>query len=68
MEKGVLYHKNKVFTTAEKEYLIAIKLDPQLAAAHLHYGDLLKATRRPNAAEVEYKKTINKSLTNKKDN
>lgn len=48
---GTLYAQAQDWAHAEQEYSEAIRLQPELAAAHLHLGFVLSAEQKPNAAQ-----------------
>jgi len=50
-ELGTLYAMGGDWERAEPEFREAVRLDPQLALAHLHLGSVLQAEHKPGAAQ-----------------
>jgi len=52
---GIAYSRTNRLALAVSSYQQALKLDPQLAEAHLNLAYAYQRLRRPTAAKAEYK-------------
>ncbi|MBN1389651.1 MAG: tetratricopeptide repeat protein [Candidatus Thermoplasmatota archaeon] len=58
LDEGIEFHRKGDLKSAEMRYCSSLSFDPNNAATHVNYGDLLKQTMRPKAAEVEFRKAM----------
>lgn len=56
LDEGIELFRQGDLRGAEERFVQGLSFDPNSLELHLNYGDVLKATGRPKAAEVEYKK------------
>ncbi|MEA3559996.1 MAG: tetratricopeptide repeat protein [Candidatus Thermoplasmatota archaeon] len=56
LDEGIELHRRGRLSTAEEKYCESLGYDQNNASTHINYGDLLKNTKRPKGAEIEYNK------------
>lgn len=61
---GLIYHKDKQYSEAQKEFLDALSSDPSNTSAHYYLGNTLRATGQPEQAIVQYQKALELSPDN----
>jgi choline-sulfatase len=61
---GLIYHKDKQYSLAQKEFLDALSADPSNTSARYYFGNTLRATGQPEQALMQYQKALELSPDN----
>ncbi len=61
---GLIYHKDKQYSQAQKEFLDALSADPANTSARYYLGNTLRATGQPEQALIQYQKALELSPDN----
>ncbi len=61
---GLIYHKDKQYSEAQKEFLDALSADPSNTSARYYLGNTLRATGQPEQALIQYQKALELSPDN----
>jgi choline-sulfatase len=61
---GLIYHKDKQYTQAQKEFLDALSTDPSNTSAHYYLANTLRASGRHEQALIQYQKALELSPDN----
>ncbi|MCI0617498.1 sulfatase-like hydrolase/transferase, partial [bacterium] len=61
---GLIYHKDKQYSQAQKEFLDALSADPSNTSAHYYLANTLRATGQHEQALIQYQKALQLSPDN----
>jgi tetratricopeptide (TPR) repeat protein len=61
---GLIYHKDKQYSLAQKEFLDALSADPSNTSAHYYLANTLRATGQHEQALIQYQKALELSPDN----
>jgi choline-sulfatase len=61
---GLIYHKDKQYSQAQKEFLDALSADPSNTSAHYYLANTLRATGQHEQALIQYQKALELSPDN----
>jgi tetratricopeptide (TPR) repeat protein len=61
---GLIYHKDKQYSLAQKEFLDALSADPSNTSARYYLANTLRATGRHEQALIQYQKALELSPDN----